>query len=246
MDPIIAQRTLVKSAPELWSEVGEVQSLARHLGAFGEIRITRLTQETTVAWEGERASGTVELKPSAWGTKVTLTAIPVLDEAQLAAQAQALAQAEAAARAAEAAAKAAAIAKAKAEAEALAKAEAEAKAAAEAQAAAEAAAQATLRAKLRRLFRLRPRPVEQAVGETEVIAATTAIEPEIKASVPEPIEAVVPAPIEAVTAVEPEPEIAPQEPQEPALSPQSAEALAVLTEMLDTLGAAHHRPFSRG
>ena len=250
MDPIIAQRTLVKSAPELWSEVGEVQSLARHLGAFGEIRITRLTQETTVAWEGERASGTVELKPSAWGTKVTLTAIPVLDEAQLAAQAQALAQAEAAARAAEAAAKAAAIAKAKAEAEAkaaaIAKAEAEAKAAAEAQAAAEAAAQATLRAKLRRLFRLRPQPVEQAVGETEVIAATTAIEPEIKASVPAPIEAVVPAPIEAVTAVEPEPEIALQEPQEPALSPQSAEALAVLTEMLDTLGAAHHRPFSRG
>ena len=260
MDPIIAQRTLVKSAPELWSEVGEVQSLARHLGAFGEIRITRLTQETTVAWEGERASGTVELKPSAWGTKVTLTAIPVLDEAQLAAQAQALAQAEAAARAAEAAAKAAAIAKAEAEAAAIAKAkaeaeakaaaiakaEAEAKAAAEAQAAAEAAAQATLRAKLRRLFRLRPRPVEQAVGETEVIAATTAIEPEIKASVPAPIEAVVPAPIEAVTAVEPEPEIALQEPQEPALSPQSAEALAVLTEMLDTLGAAHHRPFSRG
>ncbi|MCX6385632.1 MAG: hypothetical protein NTV40_03185 [Solirubrobacterales bacterium] len=259
MDPIIAQRTLVKSAPELWSEVGEVQSLARHLGAFGEIRITRLTQETTVAWEGERASGTVELKPSAWGTKVTLTAIPVLDEAQLAAQAQALAQAEAAAKAAaiaKAEAKAAAIAKAeaeakaaaiaKAEAEALAKAEAEAKAAAEAQAAAEAAAQATLRAKLRRLFRLRPRPVEQAAGETEVIAATTAIEPEIKASVPEPIEAVVPAPIEAVTAVEPEPEIAPQEPQEPTLSPQSAEALAVLTEMLDTLGAAHHRPFSRG
>ncbi|MEI7626405.1 MAG: hypothetical protein WCK06_09720 [Actinomycetota bacterium] len=260
MDPIIAQRTLVKSAPELWSEVGEVQSLARHLGAFGEIRITRLTQETTVAWEGERASGTVELKPSAWGTKVTLTAIPVLDEAQLAAQAQALAQAEAAARAAEAAAKAAAIAKAEAEAAAIAKAkaeaeakaaaiakaEAEAKAAAEAQAAAEAAAQATLRAKLRRLFRLRPQPVEQAVGETEVIAATTAIEPEIKASVPAPIEAVVPAPIEAVTAVEPEPEIALQEPQEPALSPQSAEALAVLTEMLDTLGAAHHRPFSRG
>jgi hypothetical protein len=48
--------------------------LARHIGEFGEIRITRLQPETTVAWEGEHASGTVEIEPSGWGTKVTLTA----------------------------------------------------------------------------------------------------------------------------------------------------------------------------
>ena len=69
-----AQRTLVKSPPELWAEVSDVDHLARHLGEFGEIRITRLEPETTVAWEGDRACGTVALEPAGWGTKVTLTA----------------------------------------------------------------------------------------------------------------------------------------------------------------------------
>ena len=69
-----AQRTLVKSPPELWAEVSDVEALARHLGEFGEIRITRLDPETTVAWEGDRACGTVALEPSGWGTKVTITA----------------------------------------------------------------------------------------------------------------------------------------------------------------------------
>jgi hypothetical protein len=69
-----AQRTLVKSPPELWAELSDVESLARHLGEFGEIRITRLDPETTVAWEGDRARGTVALEPSGWGTKVTITA----------------------------------------------------------------------------------------------------------------------------------------------------------------------------
>ena len=69
-----ASRTLVKSPPELWAECSDAASLARHLGQFGEIRITRLEPETAVAWEGERASGTVRLEPSGWGTRVTLTA----------------------------------------------------------------------------------------------------------------------------------------------------------------------------
>src|SRR4051794_32497100 len=69
-----AQRTLVKSPPELWAEISDVSTLARHLGEFGEIRITRLDAETTVVWEGDRARGTVELEPSGWGTKVTITA----------------------------------------------------------------------------------------------------------------------------------------------------------------------------
>jgi hypothetical protein len=70
-----ASRTLVKSPPELWAECSDARSLARHLGeAVGEIRITRLEPETTVAWEGERVSGTVRLEPSGWGTRVTLTA----------------------------------------------------------------------------------------------------------------------------------------------------------------------------
>jgi hypothetical protein len=74
MHDLTAKRTLVKSPPELWSEVSEVERLARHLGAFGEIKITKLEPEHTVAWEGEAASGTVMIEPSGWGTKVTLNA----------------------------------------------------------------------------------------------------------------------------------------------------------------------------
>jgi hypothetical protein len=74
MTDLSVKRTLVKSPPELWSEVSEVASLARHLGELGEIRISRLEPERTVAWEGERARGTVEIEASGWGTKVTLTA----------------------------------------------------------------------------------------------------------------------------------------------------------------------------
>ncbi|MEA2265118.1 MAG: hypothetical protein QOE27_701 [Solirubrobacteraceae bacterium] len=74
MADLEAQRTLVKSPPELWAELSNPASLARRLAEFGEIRITRLIPEKTVAWEGERASGTVELESSGWGTKVRLTA----------------------------------------------------------------------------------------------------------------------------------------------------------------------------
>ena len=70
-----ASRTLVKSPPELWAECSDPSSLTRHLrGSFGEIKITRLEPETAVAWEGERVSGTVRLEPSGWGTRVVLTA----------------------------------------------------------------------------------------------------------------------------------------------------------------------------
>lgn len=68
------QRTLVKSPPELWAELGDPASLARHLGELGEIRITRIDPEQAVEWETEDTTGKVLIKPSAWGTKVTLTA----------------------------------------------------------------------------------------------------------------------------------------------------------------------------
>jgi hypothetical protein len=74
MTELTASRTLVKSPPELWAECSDAASLSRHLDRFGEIRITRLEPETVVAWEGESASGTVRLEPSGWGTKVVLTA----------------------------------------------------------------------------------------------------------------------------------------------------------------------------
>jgi hypothetical protein len=74
-----AARTLVKSPPELWAEVSDPESLARHLGDVGEIRITRMEPESTVAWEGNRIRGTVDLAPAGWGTKVTVTAEDVED-----------------------------------------------------------------------------------------------------------------------------------------------------------------------
>ena len=70
-----AQRTLVKSPPELWAEFSDPSSLARHLGEFGEIRIVRVEPEKSVEWEAPDATGAVQLKPSGWGTRVTLTVV---------------------------------------------------------------------------------------------------------------------------------------------------------------------------
>jgi hypothetical protein len=75
-----AKRTLVKSPPELWAELSDIAALARHLGEFGEIRITRTEPESVVEWEGDLASGSVRLEPSGWGTRVTLTALPVVGD----------------------------------------------------------------------------------------------------------------------------------------------------------------------
>ena len=72
------QRTLVKSPPELWAELGDPAALARHLGALGEIHVTRTEPETMVEWEAGDTTGTVVIKPSGWGTKVTLTATRTL------------------------------------------------------------------------------------------------------------------------------------------------------------------------
>jgi hypothetical protein len=74
MTELEAQRTLVKSPPELWSELSDVGVLGRLLEQhFGEITITRRTPESSLHWQGGDALGTVELAPSGWGTKVRLT-----------------------------------------------------------------------------------------------------------------------------------------------------------------------------
>jgi hypothetical protein len=74
------QRTLVKSPPELWAEISDPEALARHLGEFGEIRITRVQPEQKVEWEAPEASGSIVIKPSGWGTKVKLTVTRELSE----------------------------------------------------------------------------------------------------------------------------------------------------------------------
>ncbi|MCW3063545.1 MAG: hypothetical protein JWN32_717 [Solirubrobacterales bacterium] len=181
-----ASRTLVKSPPELWAEVSDAGSLARHLGEFGEIRITRLEGESTVAWEGERASGTVELTPSGWGTRVTLTARNGGEGPEP--QPEPLAEPEP-----------------------------------------EPVAEA-------------PEPEPEPVGEPEpprrglfarLMERWRAVAAEPEPAVAEPVAE------ETVAEEEPPPRLTPAPEPDP-------ETLTALTSALDSLGAAHHRPFSRG
>jgi hypothetical protein len=208
-----AQRTLVKSPPELWEEVSDPAALARHLGEFGEIRITKMEPESTVAWEGERARGMVELEPSGWGTKVTLTigAAPAAGEV-----------ADQPALGPESAAEPGRVANAPAEPPG----EPESAAAPEPP-----SARVRRRGLLARLFPRRRQPTASAVT-----AVTSAPPQTAAASGPE----------HAATCEIPEDGAA----SSPAADPPADDAPLeradeVLKGMLDALGAAHHRPFSR-
>lgn len=210
MPEIQASRRLVKSPPELWAEVSDATSLARHLGEVGEIRITRLEPETTVAWEGELASGTVALAPAGWGTSVTLTAEPI-GEPEAVAPEPVAAEPEPTPEPEPVAAEPEAI-------------------VIEAQPEAEPAP--TPRGWFARLFKRRtaePEPpaddADRAGGAGETI------------SVAPPTESSSPATGPARSSAEPAAE-------EPEQAPDPLEA--VLTQALDSLGQAHHRPFSRG
>ncbi|MBA2764862.1 MAG: hypothetical protein H0U42_09320 [Thermoleophilaceae bacterium] len=80
MTDIEVSRTLVKSPPELWTEleggvIGE---------AIGEVRTRTTEPDRALAWEAEGVRGTAVLEPSGWGTKVTLTAEIERIEAQVA------------------------------------------------------------------------------------------------------------------------------------------------------------------
>ena len=168
MHDLTAKRTLVKSPPELWSELSEVERLARHLGAFGEITITKVEPEHTVAWEGEGASGTVSIEPSGWGTKVTLNAQLEIGEPEVVEEAL------------------------------------------------EDPPPAPIEDRpKRRIFAWLFRPRTQAMGPPEEPPVAEALEPEAEAH-------------EDSAGLDPE------------------QAQAILDEALDALGAAHHRPFSRG
>lgn len=80
------KRTLVKSRPELWVELSDPKSLGGHLGDPPGIKITRIEQETTVEWEADQASGSVQLQSSGFGTKVTLSLsreLPAIETASI-------------------------------------------------------------------------------------------------------------------------------------------------------------------
>ncbi len=191
-----AQRTLVKSPPELWAELSDADSLARHLSALGEIRITRLEPEKAVEWEGESIRGTVALAASGWGTKVTLTATREPPEPEPTPAPEPEPEPETTPEAT-----------------------------VEPEPLLEPAPQSR-RGFFARLFRRRQQP-----RQTEVVAAEPVVEP----------------------APAPAPESEAPEPQLPDLAAELAAAeelitdqtTAVLTAVLDRLGAAHHRPFSR-
>ena len=206
MPDLTAKRTLVKSPPELWEELSEVEGLAKHLGAFGEIKITKLEPEHTVAWEGEHASGTVSIEPSGWGTKVTL-------HAELPEGAEPEPEPE--------------------------------PVAAEPEPEPVAAEPEPVEAEPE------PEPTKQRRGFWAWLfmprTASQATEPEPE---PEPVE---PEPVATEPEPEPDPEPEPEPEPEPKLDPEpndgpldSERARLVLDEALDALGAAHHRPFSRG
>jgi hypothetical protein len=221
-----AQRTLVKSPPELWAEVSDGEALGRHLEPFGEIRITRLEPETTVAWEGDRACGTVELEAAGWGTRVTLTARTADD-----------ARSEEAAEAVPAPAAAPAVPE-------IADAAVEEPAAIEAPAPVEAptteidalaAEEQPAAAERRRWWRA-------LFGRRRAGQGPPAAEPPPEPAVSEPAALAEPAEPPPAALAEPDPPLpAPAGP--PALPALDAEG--VLTAVLDDLGAAHHRPFSR-
>src|SRR5829696_4489140 len=256
MPDLTAKRTLVKSPPELWEELSEVERLAKHLGAFGEITITKLEPEHTVAWEGEHASGTVSIEPSGWGTKVTLRAeLPERETPEPAEPEPTPAEPEPTP-----------------EVEPLAEdsmVEEPAQIAAE-----EPAADAPRRGFWAWLFRPRraqpervaerhpqPEPAAEEPSEREPLAGGLAAEPERVPEAepvaeapaqPKPV-AEAPAHAEPVVAALGEPEPVAEEPalevavdtdDDPGLDPERARL--ILDEALDTLGAAHHRPFSRG
>jgi hypothetical protein len=215
-----ASRTIVKSPPELWAECSVAQSLARHLGEFGEIRITRLEPETTVAWEGEHASGTVRLEPSGWGTQVTLTATPIVAAApEPAVEAEPMVEPVV-------------VDPEQVEAIEVADAVEEVGAVEEVEVSDEDIAERLPRwqvfARLWARLGRKPASVESEDAQPEVEAESEAVpeEPEAVAEEPE----AVPEPVADEPAMV----------EEPAIDPQ-----ALLVGALDSLGQAHHRPFSR-
>lgn len=238
--PETAQRRLVKSPPELWSEISDAQSLARRLSALGEVRITRIEPETAVAWEGASIRGTVELEASGWGTKVTLTAERERPEPEQTPEAAALAAqdtqqfdssalARLATRAAEPAAD-------------------ETCPEPEAtgtdippQASGPPPREDRFLARLKGWWNTGRRPARQpdpAPGTKPAAAETPAIRAELQ---PPRAEAdLVP---ERIAAPEVEPEVR-AEPPAPAPA-RDPELEGLLVQILDDLGSAHHRPFSR-
>ena len=221
MPETCAQRTLVKSPPELWSEISDAQTLARRLSAFGEVRITRMEPETAVAWEGALVRGTVELAASGWGTKVTITAEPLAAPAEEAPEPEPQPVVTAASSA-------------------------------DPEATGTDIPPQDLRPAPREGFLARlagwwntgrweaQRPAPQPQPQPIEPAASESVETEPAERAPEPPIALEAPEVEPTVRAEPAAETA-----APDLAPDPAELEGLLVAVLDDLGSAHHRPFSR-
>jgi hypothetical protein len=73
MPSVELERTLVKSPPELWEELSSERGLRRWLG---EVRVSSAEPPHRLEWDGDIASGVIELEASGWGTKVRAVADP--------------------------------------------------------------------------------------------------------------------------------------------------------------------------
>lgn len=256
MEELVVQRRLVKSPPELWAEISDADALGRHLDLFGEIRISRVEPESTVAWEGERASGTVVLDSTGWGTKVTLTAEmrePAMPEpatestaggsAPLATdtvgEAGDTTPVAANEQAGGPAADPAGTAPGRAEPPTADPTPEPAPVSVPASAAAPPPPRAR-RGLFARLFGRRTPVTGESHRQPEPEPEPELARPEVEEATPPPV---APEPELAAAPVEPLPDPEPVEPAEPELDVQTA--LTALEGVLDTLGAAHHRPFSR-
>lgn len=244
-------RTLVKSAPEVWAELERVERLAELL-CDGTIEIVASRPESQIEWRGQRASGTIEIAASGWGTKVKLTAeaeeivlgAGVLEPGVTMEQAAETEPAQETETAPESGVEAGA--------------EREAEVGLEPETAEspepETVVDLESELELEPVAETKSKPVgfwKRLFGktapavETEVVAGP---EPETIAE-PEPEPEVVAEPEPEVVA-EPEPEaVAESKPEEPAESapapePESIDYEALLTSVLDHLGSAHKRPFT--
>jgi hypothetical protein len=61
------ERTLVKSPPELWDEIGSAEALGRWLS---DVRVSSAEPPHRVEWSGAGSHGVIELEASGWGTRV--------------------------------------------------------------------------------------------------------------------------------------------------------------------------------
>ena len=71
MAPVELERTLVKSPPELWSEIASSEALGRWLG---DVSVEAAESPSRLEWKRSDSTGVIELEASGWGTKIRAVA----------------------------------------------------------------------------------------------------------------------------------------------------------------------------